>query len=263
MARQLLSAILYPWFMNEETRIAVNRRDLLKNGAMATGVLTLGRGVVAPDTGTDRNLISFGERGEGKPGVGNEFVLYDRADRVEFPANCDDSDSATMNFTLVSVDRNWDFFYDEGIVPPKTARHLDLSDGNPSTKIKYVVVSTHECEYRREDIPTYRNAQFKPVDETQCSRDDLSRAKYEHDFEELSEETTGQVQAIFNRQPFPNGAGPADVLTREEIAEGKYGLDLDESDLPTFLNREQMIEVQNTYDEHLGQNIWAPRPCPP
>ncbi|EJN58504.1 PKD domain-containing protein [Halogranum rubrum] len=82
--------------------------------------------------------------------------------------------------------------------------------------------------------------------------DEIAHAKYDRAFDELSTETAGQVQAIYNRQPFPAGVTPEDVETREEIAERLYGMSLDESDLTKDLTREQLIEVQNTYDAQFG-----------
>ncbi|SFL06329.1 Nitrous oxidase accessory protein NosD, contains tandem CASH domains [Halogranum rubrum] len=101
------------------------------------------------------------------------------------------------------------------------------------------------------------NVRFDPFvgdtnEPTQFSRDDIAQAKYGRDFDELSVETTGQVQAIFNRQPFPDDVSPADVETREEIAERLFDLSLDESDLSERLTREQLLTVQNAYDEQFG-----------
>ncbi|WP_159900197.1 hypothetical protein [Salinirussus salinus] len=78
------------------------------------------------------------------------------------------------------------------------------------------------------------------------SRDEIAQAKYNSDFDELSPETTLQVQAIFNRQPFPDGTGPGDVHTREEIARDRYGGHFN------ALNRARTIEVQNDYDRQFG-----------
>ena len=84
------------------------------------------------------------------------------------------------------------------------------------------------------------------------SRDDLTQAKYGQDFAEVSAETAGQVQAIYNRQPFPADAGPADVFTREEIAEWRYDGSFEESTLADELTREQLVAVQNAYDAQFG-----------
>ena len=84
--------------------------------------------------------------------------------------------------------------------------------------------------------------------DVEYTRDEIAQAKYGLDFDDLSVETTGQVQAIFNRQPFPDGTTPAAIETREEIAERKYGVELEESTLYDVLTRSQVIEVQNAYD---------------
>jgi len=76
--------------------------------------------------------------------------------------------------------------------------------------------------------------------------DEISRAKYSVNFADLGSETSGAVQAIHNRQPFPDGTGPADVATRDELADDKYGEDFDE------LDRQATIEVQNDYDAQFG-----------
>jgi hypothetical protein len=77
---------------------------------------------------------------------------------------------------------------------------------------------------------------------TQYTRDNITQAKYGLDFDELSAETTGEIQAIYNRQPFPDGTEPGDVMTRAELAEARHGLALDE------LSPETTAEIQNAYD---------------
>jgi len=81
------------------------------------------------------------------------------------------------------------------------------------------------------------------------SRDEISQAKYYgYNFSELSTETSGQVEELYNRQPFADGLSPSDVQTREEIANEKYGLDVDE------LSRETRLEVEQTYHEQFEEN---------
>ena len=100
------------------------------------------------------------------------------------------------------------------------------------------------------EIQNDYDAQFGPLpSDPEFTRDEIAQAKYGLDFDELSVETAGQVQAIFNRQPFPRGTTPDEIRTREEIAEEKYDIELEEATLPDELSRGQLIEVQNNYDE--------------
>ncbi|MFO8115863.1 MAG: PKD domain-containing protein [Halorubrum sp.] len=78
--------------------------------------------------------------------------------------------------------------------------------------------------------------------------DEIAQAKYDRDFAELSTETAGEVQAIYNRQPFPEGTEPADIRTRDEIANDRYGHDFDD------VSRETTIEIQNDYDAQFEEN---------
>ncbi|RAW46972.1 hypothetical protein DQW50_00875 [Halorubrum sp. 48-1-W] len=86
----------------------------------------------------------------------------------------------------------------------------------------------------------------EPAEEPEFTREDISQAKYGTDFGNLSVETAGEVLAISNRQPFPDGTEPADIRTRDEITDDRYGYDFDE------LDRGTTIEVQNAYDEQFG-----------
>jgi len=56
------------------------------------------------------------------------------------------------------------------------------------------------------------------------------------------------VQAIYNRQPFPEGTEPADIRTRDEIANDRYDYDFDE------VSRETTLEIQNDYDAQFGDS---------
>ncbi|SFK75654.1 hypothetical protein SAMN04487950_0937 [Halogranum rubrum] len=89
-------------------------------------------------------------------------------------------------------------------------------------------------------------------DSTEYTVDDIAQMKYGQNFAELDTETAGQVQAIANRQPLPAGVTPGDIETREEIANRLYGTDYDESELADELTREQLLEVQNSYDAQFG-----------
>ena len=83
------------------------------------------------------------------------------------------------------------------------------------------------------------------VDE-EFTLDEIAQAKYGEGFADLSVETAGEVQAIYNRQPFPEGTRPADIQTRDEIANDRYGHDFDD------VSRETTIEIQNDYDAQFG-----------
>ncbi|OYR38160.1 hypothetical protein DJ82_12875 [Halorubrum sp. Ib24] len=76
--------------------------------------------------------------------------------------------------------------------------------------------------------------------------DEISRAKYGVAFTDLGSETSGEVQAIYNRQPFAGDAGPGEIDTRNEISEARYNVSL------TELDRDAVIEVQNAYDAQFG-----------
>ena len=80
----------------------------------------------------------------------------------------------------------------------------------------------------------------------EVTRDEISREKYGVDFADLGSETAGAVQAIYNRQPFPDDTGPGEIQTRNELSNDRYGTDFDE------LSRENAIEVQNDYDAQFG-----------
>ncbi|MFW6317752.1 MAG: hypothetical protein ACOC06_04700, partial [Halorubrum sp.] len=80
----------------------------------------------------------------------------------------------------------------------------------------------------------------------EVTRDEISREKYGVDFADLGSETAGAVQAIYNRQPFPDDTGPGEIRTRNELSDDRHGADFDE------LSRENAIEVQNDYDAQFG-----------
>ncbi|RYJ15478.1 hypothetical protein ELS19_14545, partial [Halogeometricum borinquense] len=86
-------------------------------------------------------------------------------------------------------------------------------------------------------------------DEERLTRDEISQAKYGYDFAALSAETTGQVEEIYNRQPFAGQRNVTDVLTREEIARQQYDKRLKN------VNREQIIEIENTYHEQFACSV--------
>jgi len=90
------------------------------------------------------------------------------------------------------------------------------------------------------------------VDDGTVTRDEITQAKYGVPFANLGSETSGEVQAIHNRQPFAGDLAPADVKTRDEISETRYNVSFSE------LDRQATIEVQNEYDAQFGALPTAP-----
>jgi hypothetical protein len=82
--------------------------------------------------------------------------------------------------------------------------------------------------------------------EKKYSRDEIAQAKYGEDFDELSVDTTGEVQELYNRQPFADGREPDEVYTRDELAQKHHGRDFDE------IGRWKRIEIQDVFDEQFG-----------
>jgi len=78
------------------------------------------------------------------------------------------------------------------------------------------------------------------------TRDEITRAKYGVAFADLGSETAGEVQAIYNRQPFAGDASPGEIDTRNEISEARHNASF------TELDRDAVIEVQNEYDAQFG-----------
>ncbi|WP_396613385.1 hypothetical protein ACH9L7_17305 (plasmid) [Haloferax sp. S1W] len=66
------------------------------------------------------------------------------------------------------------------------------------------------------------------ADSTQyATLDEITQEKYGRYFDDLSGETKTQVEELRSRQPFADGYAITDVLTREELAEQKYNVDLE------------------------------------
>jgi hypothetical protein len=57
--------------------------------------------------------------------------------------------------------------------------------------------------------------------------DEITQSKYGKDFDEVSGETKTQVRELYTRQPFANDLAVTEVLTREEFAREKYGVDIE------------------------------------
>ncbi|MFD1599245.1 PKD domain-containing protein [Halobellus rarus] len=102
---------------------------------------------------------------------------------------------------------------------------------------------------RTVDVQRAFDEQFGAAEtESEYTRDDISLAKYGYRFSDLSTETAGEMEELYNRQPFADGITPGDVRTRIEIADDQYGEPLDE------LSRETRLEIENEYHEQFASN---------
>ena len=92
---------------------------------------------------------------------------------------------------------------------------------------------------------------------TRASLDEISQEKYGYYFEELSGETKTQVEELRERQPFADGRGITDVLTREEIARQKYGLDVRRGDRFEFqrIDVELQQQIEADFDEQFTSQV--------
>lgn len=82
----------------------------------------------------------------------------------------------------------------------------------------------------RSKVPAYQSTTSSEQETTTeplyATLDEISQEKWGYDYDELSGETKRQMEEIHDRQPFADGRGITDVLTREEIARYEYGLDV-------------------------------------
>jgi hypothetical protein len=92
---------------------------------------------------------------------------------------------------------------------------------------------------------------------SRASLDEISQEKYGYYFEELSGETKTQVEELRERQPFADGLGITDVLTREEIARQKYGLDVQRGDKFEFqrIDVELQQQIEADFDEQFTSQV--------
>lgn len=92
---------------------------------------------------------------------------------------------------------------------------------------------------------------------SQASLDEISQEKYGYYFEELSGETKTQVEELRERQPFADGRGITDVLTREEIARQTYGLDVRRGDRFEFqrIDVELQQQIEADFDEQFTSQV--------
>lgn len=77
---------------------------------------------------------------------------------------------------------------------------------------------------------------------SRVSRDEIALSKYDHRFDELSEETTAEVETIYDRQPFAGSLTASDVLTRAEIADEAW------DQAPEDLDDEARTVLEMRYD---------------
>lgn len=54
---------------------------------------------------------------------------------------------------------------------------------------------------------------------------------------------------LYNRQPFADGLAPADVRTREQIANQEYGDDLSNLSLDT------QLEIEEAYNDQFSERV--------
>lgn len=78
--------------------------------------------------------------------------------------------------------------------------------------------------------------------------DEISQAKYGLEYEALSGETRTQVDELYERQPFADGRVITEVLTREEIAAERYGVDGELSFNFTALDIELQQQIEAEFD---------------
>ena len=108
------------------------------------------------------------------------------------------------------------------------------SDGETDTATKVMEV----MENGSEQPPTCE----EPEDSSkEYTADEIGQAKYGYNFEDLSGETACEVEELFNNQPFAEGLGPGDVMTREEISQDKFSTPYDE------LSEDSAGEVDQAY----------------
>ncbi|WP_231751677.1 hypothetical protein [Halogeometricum sp. CBA1124] len=93
----------------------------------------------------------------------------------------------------------------------------------------------------RVDVQEAFDAQFGDTG-GELSKDEISQAKWDRDFANLSDESAGQITELYNRQPWINEDNEH-MPTREQWAYRMYdGADLSD------LTREQRLEVERRYN---------------
>jgi len=88
------------------------------------------------------------------------------------------------------------------------------------------------------------NSNQTTAESVPATRDEITQEKYGIYYKQLSGETKMQIDEIYERQPFASGLGITEVLTREEIARQKYGLDVKIGDKFEFSEIELELQQQ-------------------
>jgi PGF-CTERM protein len=89
------------------------------------------------------------------------------------------------------------------------------------------------------------DAQFGESEAAAYTRDDITQAKYDYDFADVSAETAGEMEALYDRQPFA-GSSPDEIRTREELSATTYGVDHDD------LSRDSRLTIERLYHAQFG-----------
>ena len=111
-------------------------------------------------------------------------------------------------------------------------------------RVQVVVVSNQPPEGNQGGVIDYTlSLQTEPGAATarEYSRNTFAFAKYDLPFAELSTETKGEIREIVRRQPLAEGVTPAEVQTRDEIAQARFGEPYD------ALSNDQQSEVDQAY----------------
>jgi hypothetical protein len=110
---------------------------------------------------------------------------------------------------------------------------------------------------------SHSNEAGEPGDESEkATLDEITQSKYGLYFDELSGETKGQVREIYRRQPFADGLAVTEVLSREEIARQRYGIetrgefDFTALDVETQQRIERNFDAQFRVDAHDAVESW-------
>lgn len=149
---------------------------------------------------------------------------------------------------------------------PERADEQDLFDheterfdpGNHSMTIDIPDVSGEESSEEPENGSDDENESESPTtceepenSSMEHSADDIAQAKYGYNFEGLSEETSCEVEELFNNQPFAEGLDPVDVMTREEISQEKFSMPYDE------ISSDSASEVEQDYQDQFAEEETA------
>lgn len=83
-----------------------------------------------------------------------------------------------------------------------------------------------------------------------ASKDEISQSKYGVYYHQLSAETQTQVNEIYQRQPFTGDLVITEVLTREEIARERFGVDIEPGESFNFsaLDIELQQRIEGEFD---------------